>query len=59
MIAADFLAAASLEASAESTLFLALTRLIGTLPVAQRLQVLDIVRNGLEPIQTAVAAAEA
>ena len=59
MICADFLAGASLEAGAESTLFLALARLIGALPVAQRLQLLDIVRNGLEPIQTEVAATEA
>jgi len=35
MICADFLAGASLEAGAESTLFLALARLIGALPVAQ------------------------
>ena len=59
MIAADFLAGASLEAGAESTLFLALARLISALPVAQRLRLLDIVRNGLEPIQTKVAATEA
>ena len=52
MIAADFLAGASLEAGAESTLFLALARLIGALPVAQRLQLLDMVRNGLEPVLT-------
>ena len=45
MICADFLAGASLEAGAESTLFLALARLIGTLPVAQRLQLLEMVRN--------------
>jgi len=56
MIAADFLAGASLEAGAESTLFLALARLISALPVAQRLQLLDIMRSGLEPIQTEVAA---
>ena len=56
MIAADFLAGASLEAGTESTLFLALARLIGALPLPQRLQLLDIVRNGLEPIQTEVAA---
>ena len=59
MIAADFLAGASLEAGAESTLFLALARLIGALPVAQRLQLLDIVRNSLEPIQSEVATTEA
>ena len=59
MIAADFLAGASLEAGAESTLFLALARLIGALPVAQRLQLLEIVRNGFEPVQTEAAAAKA
>ncbi len=56
MICADFLAGASLEAGAENMLFLALARLIGALPVAQRLQLLEIARNGLEPIQTEVAA---
>ena len=56
MICADFLAGASLEAGAENMLFLALARLISALPVAQRLQLLEIARNGLEPIQTEVAA---
>jgi len=59
MICADFLAGASLEAGAEGTLFLALARLIGALPVAQRLQLLEIVRNSLEPVQTEAAAIEA
>ena len=59
MIAADFLAGASLEAGAESTLFLALARLIGALPVKQRLQLLDVVRSGLETVQKEVAATEA
>ena len=59
MICADFLAGASLEAGAESTLFLALARLIGALPVAQRLQLLEIVRNRLEPIQREAVATEA
>ena len=59
MIAADFLAGASLEAGAENTLFLALARLIGALPVAQRLQLLKIVRNGLEQVQTEASAATA
>ena len=59
MICADFLAGASLEAGAESTLFLALARLISALPVAQRLQLLEIVRNSLEPVQTEAAATEA
>jgi len=57
MICADFLAGASLEGGAESTLFLALARLIGALPVPKRLQLLDIVRNGLEPVQTKAAEA--
>jgi hypothetical protein len=59
MICADFLAGASLEAGSESTLFLALVRLISALPVAQRLQLLEIVRNGLEPVQSESAATEA
>ena len=59
MICADFLAGASLEAGAESKLFLALARLISALPVAQRLQLLDMVRNSLEPVQTEAAATEA
>jgi hypothetical protein len=56
MIAADFLAGASLEAGAEDLLFLALARLIAVLPVAQRLQLLEMVRNSLEPVQTETAA---
>ena len=55
MIAADFLAGASLEPGAEDMLFLALARLIGILPVAQRLQLLEMVRNSLDPIQTETA----
>ncbi len=55
MIAADFLAGASLEPGAEDMLFLALARLIAVLPVAQRLQLLEMVRNSLEPIQTQAA----
>jgi hypothetical protein len=56
MIAADFLAGESLEPGAEDILFLALGRLIGVLPVPQRLQLLEIVRNSLEPVQTETAA---
>jgi hypothetical protein len=56
MICADFLAGASLEPGAEDMLFLALARLIGVFPVAQRLQLLEMVRNSLEPIQTETAA---
>ncbi len=59
MICADFLAGASLEAGTEGMLFFALTRLTAALPAAQRLQLLDIVRNSLEPAQTEAAAAEA
>jgi hypothetical protein len=55
MIAADFLAGASLEPGAEDMLFLALARLINVLPVAQRLQLLEMVRTSLEPIQTEAA----
>jgi hypothetical protein len=58
MICADFLAGVSLEAGTEGTLFLALVRLISALPVAQRLQLLDMVGNGLEPIQTEAAATQ-
>jgi len=58
MMAADFLAGASLETDQKNALFLALARLIGALPLAQKLQLLDIIRNGLEPIQTEVAATE-
>ena len=56
MIAADFLAGASLEPGAEDMLFLALARLIAILPVAQRLQLLEMVRNSLERVQTEAAA---
>jgi hypothetical protein len=56
MICADFLAGASLEAGEENVLFLALARLISDLPLAQRLQLLDVVRNGLETVQTEAAA---
>src|SRR3984893_11476771 len=57
MTAGDFLAGASLEPGAEDMLFLALARLINILPVAQRLQLLEIVRDSLDPIQTEAAAA--
>ena len=40
MLTADFLAGANLESGAENALFLALARLIGAPPVAQRLQLL-------------------
>ena len=59
MICADFLAGASLEADQENALFLALARLIGALHVAQRLQLLDLVRSSLERIRAEVAATEA
>ena len=59
MICADFLAGASLDAGAESTLFLALARLIGALPVAQRLKLVEVMRNGFESIQTETSAATA
>jgi hypothetical protein len=59
MICADFLAGASLEVGAENMLFLALARLIGALPVKQRLQLVEVVRNNLEPVPTEAAATEA
>jgi hypothetical protein len=59
MVAADFLAGASLEPGAEDMLRLALARLIGVLPVAQRLQLFETVRNSLEPVQTEAATTEA
>ena len=59
MIAADFLAGASLEAGSENTLILAVARLIGALHVTQRLQLLEIVRNSLEPAKTETSAATA
>ena len=59
MICADFLAGASLQAKTEGTLFLALARLIDTLPIAQRLQLLEIMRNDLEPVQSEAASTEA
>ncbi len=59
MICADFLAGANLEAGEENTLFLALARLIGALPMAQRVQLLEIVRNSLERVQTEATTTEA
>jgi len=56
MICADFLAGASHEAGLENSLFLALVRLIGALPVAQRLRLFEIVRNNFEPVQAETAA---
>jgi hypothetical protein len=56
MIAADFLAGASLEPGAEDVLFLALARLIGVLPVAQRFQLLEMVRMSIERTKTETAA---
>jgi hypothetical protein len=56
MICADFLAGASLEPGAENMLFLALARLIEILPVAQRLQLLEMVKATLEPVQTEATA---
>jgi hypothetical protein len=59
MMCADFLAGASFEAGTENALFMALVRLISALRVAQRLQLLEIVRYSLEPIQTNAATIEA
>jgi hypothetical protein len=59
LICADFLEGASLEPGAEDMLFLALARLIGILPVAQRLQLLEMVRACVDAVQTEAAAAKA
>ncbi len=59
MMCADFLAGSSFEAGTENALFMALVRLISALRVAQRLQLLEIVRYSLEPIQTNAATIEA
>jgi hypothetical protein len=56
MICADFLAGANFEAGIENSLFLALVRLINALSVAQKLQLLDIVRNSVERVQTEASA---
>lgn len=42
MFCTDFLAGASLEPGAENMLFLGLARLIGVLPLAQRLHLLKM-----------------
>jgi hypothetical protein len=52
MICADFVAGASRETGAENMLFEALTRLVDMLPVAQRVQLLDVVKKNLDSIQT-------
>jgi hypothetical protein len=56
MIAPDFLAGASFAPGADDMLFLALARLIEVLLVAPPPQLLEMVRNSLEPIQTETAA---
>jgi hypothetical protein len=48
-----------LEMIAADMLFMALARLIAVLLVAQRLQLLELVRNSLEPIHIEAAAAKA
>ncbi len=59
MICADFLAGASLEADQENALFLALARLIGAIPAAQRLRLFEIIRNNHEQSQAEAAAVTA
>lgn len=59
MICADFLAGVSLGAGQENTLFLALVRLIRALPVARKLQLLDLVRKNHEPGPKEAPATEA
>jgi len=56
MICADFLAGASLETDQKDALFLALARLIGAIPTAQRLRLFEMMRNNFEPIQAETAA---
>jgi hypothetical protein len=56
MICADFLAGASLETDQENALFLALARLIGAIPAAQRLRLFEIMRNNFEQVPTETAA---
>ncbi len=51
MICADFAEGASRELGAEHILFGALARLVDTLTVAQRLQLLDIVKKSVDSIQ--------
>src|ERR1700752_2009452 len=48
MICADFLAGASLETGNEEAMLVALIRLMGLLPRARKLQLLQEVRNSLE-----------
>ena len=59
MICADFLEGARLEAGQENVWYEALARLINAVPVAQRLQLLDVVKNGLEPDQPEAAPTKA
>jgi hypothetical protein len=59
MICADFLAGAHLESSNEDTLFFALTRLIGALADEQKLRLLEMMREDVEPILAKAAAATA
>jgi hypothetical protein len=59
MIYADFLAGASLEAGTESTLFLALARLISAVPVEQRRELLDVLAKGRETFPAEAPTAEA
>jgi len=58
MMAADFLAGASLETDQKNALFLALARLISALPVVQRLRLFEMMRNSFEPVHTEAATTE-
>ena len=58
-ICADLLGGARLEVGQDTVWFLALARRFGVLPVALRLQLLEMVRSSLESAQTEAAATEA
>ena len=59
ILCADLVAETSRESDANTMLFDVLARLVDTLPEAQRLQLLEVVRNSLEPTQSEVAATKA
>jgi hypothetical protein len=51
MICADFVAGASREPGAENMLLLALTRLVAVLPMAQRLELLEVIKKNVESVK--------
>ena len=58
MICADFLEGARLEAGNEDVWLLAVARLIDTVPVARRRQLLDMLAKGPEPVPSEAPTAE-